>query len=311
MNYIVHGNDESRMQIKVDNLKKKHHIDLPILYLDACQDDMSVLLSELDSSSLFGDTKMIVLKNSTFLCAKNTTKYDLNELLKRTDHDQIIVYWCESEKLDTRKKNVKAMIAQSQVISCIRLDARSQASYIQELCREYKVSLDPDAMKWFSLRVGMDSLKIEKEIEKLSIYNPRIRLEDVQALVCVEPADDIFKMVNALFERNGLRFLSYYRNFRSQNMETVAIVALIASQIRFLYQVSVLMRENYSKEEIASTLKAHPYRVQVNMQTAAKFSCDELLDHLNALALLDQNLKMGKVDKDVGFEQFALRLMTA
>ena len=309
MNYIIHGNDESRMQIKVDAIKKKHHIDVPIVYLDAQQDDMALLLNELDSSSLFGDVKMIVVKNSTFLSSKNTTKYNLDEILKRVDHDQICVFWCVSEKLDTRKKNVKALMASSQVISCIRLDAKSQSSYISEVCRQYGVSLDPDAMRWFTARVGMDSLKIEKEIEKLSIYNSRITLEDVEALVCIEPADDVFKMVNALFEKNGLRFLSYYRNFRAQNMETVAIIALIASQIRFLYQVDVLMNQNYSKDEIASTLKAHPYRVQVNMQTAQKFSCDELLAQLDSLAQLDQNLKSGKIDKDLGFEQFALKMM--
>lgn len=311
MNYIVHGNDESRMQLKVEGIKKKHHIDTPIVYLDALQDDMSLLLNELDSSSLFGDVKMIVVKNSTFLSAKNTTKYDLNEILKRKDHEQIAVFWCASEKLDGRKKAVKALMACSQVFACIRLDAKSQASFIQEVLKEYKVNMDPDALRWFTARVGMDSLKIEKEIEKLSIYSSSIHLEDVMALVSIEPADDVFKMVNALFERNGLRFLSYYRNFRAQNMETVAIIALIASQIRFLYQVAVLMNENNSKDEIASILKAHPYRVQVNMQTARKFSCDELLDQLSQLALLDQNLKSGKIDKDVGFEQFALQLLTA
>lgn len=310
MNYIIHGNDESRMQIKVDAIKKKHNIEGAIVYIDALQEDMSILLNELDSSSLFGDIKMIVVKNSLFLSAKNTTKYNLEDILKRVDHDQIAVFLCPSEKLDMRKKNVKEMISHSQVISCIRLDAKSQQSYIQEVLKQYKVHMDPDAFRWFTARVGMDSLKIEKEIEKLSIYNSHITLEDVQALVCIEPADDVFKMVNALFERNGLRFLSYYRNFRSQNMETVAIIALIASQIRFLYQVDVLMNQNYTKEEIASTLKAHPYRVQVNMQTARKFGCDELLEQLNELAQLDQNLKSGKIDKDLGFEQFALKLMS-
>ena len=309
MNYIIHGNDESRMHLKVDALKKKHQINGTILYMDALQDDMTVFLNEIDSSSLFDDVKMIVLKNSTFLSAKNTTKYELNEILKRVDPDHIVVYWCASEKLDTRKKNVKELIAHSQVISCIRLDAKSQQSYIQEVLKEYNVQMDPDAFRWFVARVGMDSLKIEKEIEKLSIYNSHITLSDVEALVCIEPADDVFKMVNALFEKNGLRFLSYYRNFRSQNMETVAIIALIASQIRFLYQVDVLMNQNYTKEEIASSLKAHPYRVQVNMQTARKFGCDELLYQLDQLALLDQNLKSGKIDKDLGFEQFALQLM--
>ena len=75
-------------------------------------------------------------------------------------------------------------------------------------------------------------------------------------------------MVDALFERNALRLLAYYRNFRKLNMEPVAINGLLSGQIRFLFQVRVLMDQGNSKEEIAKRLKAHPYRVQINMQRA-------------------------------------------
>ena len=309
MNYILYGNDESRAQIKIDELKKKHRIDTPIVYIDASVDDPSYLFAELDSYSLFDDQKMVVVKNSSFLSSKNTTKYDLKEIVKRDPENLVVVYWYPGEKLDKRRKNVKLLMEKSQCISCLALDARSQPGYIRELCEAYHVQMNPEALKWFSARVGMNSLKIEKEVEKLSIYSKHIGLEDVKALVCIEPADNVFKMTNALFEKNGLLLLSYYRNFRGQNMETVAIIALLASQIRFLYQVSVYMNENYTKEEIVSALKAHPYRVQVSMQNARRFSCDELLGQLSALSQLDYAIKSGQVDKDEGFEQFALRLI--
>lgn len=93
-----------------------------------------------------------------------------------------------------------------------------------------------------------------------------IHLEDVQALVTPEQVNDVFKMVDALFSKNGVRLLAFYRNFRKQNMEPVAIIGLLASQVRFLFQVRVCMNQAMTKEEIASFLKAHPYRVQINMK---------------------------------------------
>ena len=149
----------------------------------------------------------------------------------------------------------------------------------------------------------------EEEIEKISIYSKHPTLEDVQNLLVVEPMNDIFKMVDAFFSQNGILLLAYYRNFRKLNMQPVAIVALLASQIRFLFQVRVLMDEGKAQATIAQELKANPYRVKLNMQKAMRFSSEALLYNLSLLADFDQQMKMGKIDKDDGFEYFCLNLM--
>lgn len=60
------------------------------------------------------------------------------------------------------------------------------------------------------------------------------------------------------------------------------------------------------QNQIANQLKAHPYRIKLNMEKARSFHSEELLDTLNLLANLDQDIKMGKIDKDQGFENFIL-----
>lgn len=45
------------------------------------------------------------------------------------------------------------------------------------------------------------------------------------------------------------------------------------------------------------------------MQRAYNFTSDELLEKLSILAKLDQDMKMGLVDKDEGFEQFILGML--
>lgn len=310
MYYILFGTDENRTHEKIEALKKKHQVQT-VIEINAEANDQSDVLSEMDSFSIFDDKKMILIQNATFLSSKNTTKYEYEPFVERSDSsDQIIVVFvCPTQKLDTRKKAYKALVPRSTVYECKALDNRSQYSYIQELLKEYHVHMDRDAFSWVQARIGTDPMRIRREIEKLSIYSTDIHLEDVQALIVPEPLDDVFKMVNALFQRNGLLVLSYYRNFRALNMQPVAINGLLASQIRFLFQVHVCMDEGMNKDEIARLLKAHPYRVQVNMEKAYNFSSSELLEQLSMLAELDQNMKMGKIDKDEGFEQFILKMM--
>lgn len=308
MIYILYGTDPSRMSMKVSEIKKKHKIEEASTY-DALTDPQEDVLQDMDSRSIFDDPKMIVVHNASFLSAKNATKYEIDPFLKRKDDDNVIVFCVPAQKIDQRKKAVKELAKGAEMLACIRLDQKNQPAYIQEQAKEKNVTFDPDALRYFTSHAGMDALRIRSEIEKLSVYSDHLTLEDVKALMVSEPVDDVFRMTDALFERNGLLLLAYYRSFRQQNMETVAITALLASQIRFLFQVAVLMDRGMRKEEIASELKAHPYRVQTSMRNASRFSPDELLGWLEKLADLDQDMKSGKVDKDEGFENFALMLM--
>lgn len=310
MNYILHGHDEGRVKQKINALKTKHHIENVIVF-DATDDEQQDVFNEMDTISIFDDDKMIVIENATFLSSKDTTKYDIKGFIDRSTNDEsvILVFCCPSDKLDTRKKAVKELISKSTVYPCIALDEKSLPGYINEELKKLNLKMDRDAIKWFSARAGFDALRIEQELIKLKTFNDHITLKDVQDLMVCEPLNDVFKMVDALFERNALRLLAYYRNFRKLNMEPVAINGLLSGQIRFLFQVRVLMDQGNYKEEIARRLKAHPYRVQINMQRAYNFTSDELLEKLSILAKLDQDMKMGLVDKDEGFEQFILGML--
>ena len=310
MNYILHGHDEGRVKQKINALKTKHHIQNVIVF-DATDDEQQDVFNEMDTISIFDDDKMIVIENATFLSSKDTTKYDIQGFIDRSTNDEsvILVFCCPSDKLDTRKKAVKELISKSTVYPCIALDEKSLPGYINEELKKLNLKMDRDAIKWFSARAGFDALRIEQELIKFKTFNDQITLKDVQDLMVCEPLNDVFKMVDALFERNALRLLAYYRNFRKLNMEPVAVNGLLSGQIRFLFQVRVLMDQGNSKEEIARRLKAHPYRVQINMQRAYNFTSDELLEKLSILAKLDQDMKMGLVDKDEGFEQFILGML--
>lgn len=308
MNIILYGTDANRMAQRVESIKKQYHVQ-DVRFFDAEKDDQAEILNEMDAVNIFAETKMIVINQCTFLGAKDTTKMDVDAFLKRTDpsEDCIAVYCCPAKKLDTRKKAVKAFSQQAKVIPCLALDEKSLPPLVDEYLKTYDLHLEPDAYRYFIKHVGMDPMIVENEIIKCKTYSDSLTLEDVRSLVHPANSEDIFKMVNALFDRQAIRFLEIYRSFRSQGMEPVAVVALLAGQIRFLYQVRVQMDMGYNQDEIASHLKAHPYRVKVNMQRAWDYLPQDLLDQLEQLSEFDQNMKMGKIDKDQGFEQWIFR----
>ncbi|MCF0107158.1 MAG: DNA polymerase III subunit delta [Holdemanella sp.] len=311
MNIIVHGSDTSRVKKRIGLLKKKYDIQLPTIDFDAEHIDQREILVEMDSFSIFDERKMIVIENCTFLCAKDTTKYKVEEFIERSNQDDmcIVVYTVYNDKLDKRKNVVKEMLAKSELITCIALDEKSKPAFVDDICKRLDLRMDYQAREYFLNVTGLDSSRIEMELEKLKTYASFIDEESARALITIEPEDNIFKMTDALFGRNALLFLSYYRNFREQNMAPVAINALIASQVRFLFNVRYLMDAGYGKEEITSKLKTTSGRIYYTMKKADAFSCEELLDILEELANLDQNMKTGKMDMDEGFERFAFDML--
>lgn len=335
MIYILFGEDEARSSYKLEEIKKKHAGEYSdLIRFDFREDETARILDELDSSSLFMDTKLVIVDHADFMARKTPARPDADgkkpgaaktagakkrkkkepsaqeELIRqfalRDPEDKIIVYLVPSKSLS---QAVKLNFGKAVYIESQSLDEKSVRSVVSEIAKSKGVSLEPKAMDWFCSNVGLNSLRIESELEKLSLYSNTITLEDVRALVTAEPSDNVFEMSNALFSRRGLDLLRLYREFRAQNMEPVAINALLASQIRFVYQVRVLMDLRYSQQEIAERLGVKPGRVYFAMKNAHRFQAAQLLGHLNTLAEVDWNMKSGKMDKDAGFENFVLRML--
>lgn len=309
MIYILYGTDESRIRQKKGQLKQKYP-EAETVTVDCMQPDAQAQLEQaLDAGDLFSTRKLIFADNAAFLTAKNTSRVQPEAVTVRMDTEDVLVLCVNSEKLDRRKKAVKVLEKAAQVVPCLPLDGPAQKTYVQELMKERGLALDPDAFQWFCSHAGSDPMILESEVEKLSVFDRHPSLEDVKALTTVEPVDNIFIMTDALFERNGLRLLAAYRNFRDQNMEPLAVVMLLAGQIRFLFQVRVLMDEGMGKQEIAKLLSAHPYRTQVAMGNARRFDALMLMDLLEQLAGLEQGMKSQTLDRDQSFEMFCLQLL--
>lgn len=306
---IIYGDDSSRMQMKLDHLKKEFNPDVYIR-LDAEKDEPKDFFSETTSFSLFPEKKMVVLNHANFLAANMpSTGFDLERIASVDLDDGCIVYMVEKPKLDGRKKKVKELMGKARMIECKVPDEKSLPSMIRTMVRDRNLNMDEDALRWYTAHAGSDSAKLDGELGKFALYSDHLTLEDVKALTTVEPLDNVFKMTDALFTRQGMKLLALYRNFRKTGMEPVAICALLASQVRFVYQVRVLMDQGLDQNAIASELKASSGRIYNTMKNASRFSADELLKTLFDLSKLDQNIKGGFLDKDQGFEDFIFAMI--
>ena len=115
--------------------------------------------------------------------------------------------------------------------------------------------------------------------------------------------DNLFALTDAVVKKDINEALSLYQELLKRNEEPIKIIVIIANQFRLIFQVKRLKSKGLSDSEIASELVVHPYRVNLlRKQTYGK----ELLKYLTTFMDLDEQIKTGKINKDVGLELFLL-----
>lgn len=313
MNYVVYGEEQYQVKQMIRSIVMKEvgsFDDMNVIRYDALQTSMDVILEDVQTIPFFSNRKVIIVDHSNFLSSNNDTDLDLEQMLtylRQPLDSSVLILSGDFAKMDTRKKIVKEISKLCQVSVYNRLDKQSLPGFLHSEIGKRNLQLDAMAFQELLRRLPYDIATIQNELDKLALYAQSITEKDVKALITRTLEEDVFALVNAVVEKNSKRCFAIWQDLCVLNKDPIYLIALLASQFHLLYQVKVqLMKRNANQDAIAKTLEVHPYRVKLAIGVANTLSIDELMCVLADLAQLDQNLKNGKIDKQLGFELFLL-----
>ena len=311
VNYVLYGEEAALIRKKISNIAKKASLATDrISTYDALQTPLKVVLEDVSTMPFFEENKMVVVMNCTFLSSKDTTGYALDALLTYLRDplpSTILILCCECAKLDQRKRVVKEIVSCCESMVCSRISDHDKETVIKDLIREYNIKIDQEALQLLVQRLPLDVGIIEKEIEKLGLYGNKIHVDEVRHLTIRALEDNVFDLADALLMHRMQKAFALWKDLDAQQIDPIFLIATLASQFRFLFQVKTLMNKGMTKNNIKDVLGAHPYRVQVSMNQCRNLSASLLLENLKKLADLDQSIKSGRVDKKQGFEIYLLK----
>lgn len=271
--------------------------------------NVEVMLNELNTFPFLSDHKVIVLSNPTFLSAKGTlSESSINNLeayMKSPASFSTLIIYVDQFKVDNRKKITKVVKKHAKVFEPEVLDERAVSSIIRNDLAKNKINIQNNALQELVKRVFPNFDNWPQELEKLTLYSKKnLELQDIEVLINMSDEDNVFLLVNGVLDKNLHLSLNTYRNLPQKEREPIAMIMLLASQFRLIHQVQTLLNGNIPPKEIASSLKVHPYRVTVAQKSARKYSSQQILKVLSDLSDLEQNIKNGNVNPDIGFELF-------
>lgn len=308
MIYLLYGTLEALITDYINKIITKHKInDLNISKYNI-NDNLTDIIEDANTLSLFDDKKLIIINNNAlFVGKKSVDTIALEKYIINSNPNTILIFVVNEEKLDTRRKLYKNIKEKGEVFEFNKLPNIN--TYVKDLFSGYTIT--NDSINLLIKRVGNDLNRLKQEIEKIKIYKINDKLiTDSDIIDCtVEKIDiNIFNFIDNIIRKNKSETIKTYKELLKIGEEPIKIIVLLANQFRLMYQSKLLTSKGYSEDDIASLLHAKRYPVHLAIQKSYHYNKEVLIDNLEQLADLDIKIKSGEIDKNLALELFLLRL---
>jgi DNA polymerase III subunit delta len=319
--YLLYGTEafliNETKQLLVDNVLDEEEKDFNFSVYDLEETPIEAALEDAETFPFMGEKRLVILQNPMFLTSEKSKGKIEHNLAKLEDYlsqpapYSIVVFSAPYEKLDERKKITKELKRKATVVEAQKLNEQEIKSWVKERAEMHGAVIENDAIELLLALAGTNLFMLTSEIDKLALYagdNQPITKDIVDRLTARSLEQNIFSLVDKVVHRNVEAALRIYYDLLKQNEEPIKILAVITGQFRLIYQVKELARKGYGQQQIAGTLKIHPFRVKLAAGQAGAFSDEELTRIMKLLADADYQMKTGGMKKEMLIEMILFQI---
>lgn len=309
--YLLYSGDGAILNKEINYLEKKLDIsDTDIIYYNI--DDIDGIINEASTIGMFSLNKFIIINmDSYFKDKKDIPNINLLEnYFDSYNSNSYLVFVCNSDSIDSRKKIVN-LIKKYGIVKKLEVNDNYLNDYVNNYLKDNGYKINNGDVVYFINRIGNNINNVTNELDKLMLYkiNDKIINRNDIDLLTVENIDDsIYDLVNCILKNDNEKAIKLYNNFINNGMDVNQIVAIIAAQIRLLYQVKRLHNNGKSNDEIAKILEFKSvYRVKYLLSDSYYYSERDLIKYLSKLADIDKAIKTSNGDGNMLMQLFIVK----
>jgi DNA polymerase-3 subunit delta len=320
--YICYGAEAYLIQEFIHKLTASlidpEHKEFAVSKYDLAETPIDTVIEEAETLPFMVPSKLVIASNALFLTgAKESTKVEhrldrLTDYMKTPADFTVLVLTVSADKLDERKKLVKALKEADCLVPCATLTAEELTQWVRTGAQRAGFSFAPGVEEQFILYTGTSLHALSSELEKCALFAGQggvITEDALEQLVTRSIEQNIFILIEHIVQLQLEKAFTILSELLRRKEEPIKIMALIARQFRIMFQVKDLQQQGYSQQQMASQLGLHPYAVKIASGQSNRFELKRLADILGQLADLDYQMKSGKIDKTLGLEMFLFKLI--
>ena len=322
MIYLLIGRQNIRLKNNMKKIVKDSvgEIDtMNFVKLDATYVLVQEIVDEAVSFPLGYDKKAVVVDNCYFLLKEKSK----NKIESEQDYDKLINYinhpdeTCEliflvniaNSPINEKSPIYQAISKNGQVIT---INEPQDEEWHQVVALYFKknwpnTKIDNDAIYELASRTEKDYASLINNGSKLALYTDHIRFEDVTLLVTRPLEEKAYLLLNYLIDGKNIDAVNLFRDLKTNNVEPVTLINLIANELRLYSNISYLAKQGKDNETIAQALAIkNPKRVGAIKRNIMRISKRRIKETLEELYQLDLQIKSGLVDRYYSFELFLI-----
>ncbi len=302
---LVHPSHRMIKKKMEEIIKEKGFEEAMVNQYDLEETSLRSLLEDVDTISFLTPQKIVIGHHFKYLEGKEEgiEESDIEHLMQYVEHpSDTVLLFLTASKLDNRKKIIKKLKEKNLIDT---LEENPTDTIKKNLTGfSYERGVIPLLLEYCK----EDQERLIGECEKLKLYNieeKKITEKMVEELIKKEPEDKdslAFALVRSIAEKDKKEALKKLEELKDYQMDFTAILGLLESQFRLLYQVAILKKQTYSNEKIAKELEIHPFRVKKTQELLPYYSTTAISRFLKKLEDLDYKVKSGQMENTMLLE---------
>ena len=237
------------------------------------------ILQSLNSTSLFGDKKVILIKDLPFL---NNPKY-----LKKKEKDlieKIFFYALKTENTlllilqNTKKLSndlfIKSLLKNTIVIHQKKISKKMLKEAVENFAKNNNFTITPSAIDLLINKSDESFSIVINELTKLKNFTKLIDGEFIEKYSLNYKKLNIFPLLNSIAKNDFVAANKEYKNLKNEtDLKDNQLLILLISQLGFYKEIEVYSKIlEYDYEKIQNITNENHYRIKIAMQNLNNYS---------------------------------------
>jgi DNA polymerase-3 subunit delta len=213
-----------------------------------------------------------------------------------------------------KKGTEKLQSAVEQVGAVVQFSAPSEKEaprWLQARAQLKSKSITPRAAAFLVELVGVELNRLDSELDKLCVYvgdRAGIDVEDVREVVGVQRTYSVFELLGYVSRQESNKAVKSLRNLILSGEPPLAVLALLARQIRLCWQAKDGAAQGLTPPQLAQKMGVPPFVVKNYTQEASHFTESDLYRIHQAIRKTDLALKSTGTSPEIMLEALVLSL---
>jgi DNA polymerase-3 subunit delta len=268
------------------------HGELALEKLDGEEAEYEKILGAIESLPFLASKKMVVVQGLSF---NKTAAEAIEQLVERAGDttDLIIV----EPKPDKRAAYYKQLKKLTDFKEYNEMDDSQLASWLAAEAKSRQAVLSSSDARYLVERVGTGQMRLNRELEKLVLYDPKISRQTIDLLTDESPTGTIFNLIDSVFSGNLQQALNMYEDQRKQKVEPQAIHGMLVWQMHAV-AIAVSVPSGANPAQAASDSGLSPFVFQKSQRIARRMGRQKVIEFMQLLRDIDYRGKHEVLDYD-------------